>query len=70
MSALLWLKWTCWTRPELSDIDRNFAMKKLPEFEPLEAQELHDIWEQGYRRRPVLPKLSDGHKADLVDLQR
>ncbi|KAK3943567.1 hypothetical protein QBC46DRAFT_420016 [Diplogelasinospora grovesii] len=44
--------------------------EETPEPEPLEAQELHDVWQQGSRRRPVPPKLSDRHKADLVDLKR
>lgn len=44
--------------------------EETPEPEPLEAQELHDVWQQGNRRRPVPPKLSDRHKADLVDLKR
>ncbi|KAM7224169.1 hypothetical protein V8F06_000642 [Rhypophila decipiens] len=44
--------------------------EETPEPERLEAQELHDIWQQGNRRRPVPPKLSDRHKADLVDLKR
>lgn len=43
--------------------------KETPEPEPLEAQELHDVWQRGNQRRPVPPKLSDSHKADLVDLK-
>ena len=44
--------------------------EEAPEPEPLEAQELYDVWRQGNRRRPVPPKLSDRHKANLVDLRR
>ena len=43
--------------------------EETPEPEPLEAQELHDIWQNGNRRRPVPPKLSDHHKSDLVSLR-
>ncbi|KAK4219947.1 hypothetical protein QBC37DRAFT_367551 [Rhypophila decipiens] len=44
--------------------------EETPEPERLGAQELPDVWQQGNRRRPVPPKLSDRHKADLVDLKR
>ncbi|KAK0722920.1 hypothetical protein B0T26DRAFT_750260 [Lasiosphaeria miniovina] len=44
--------------------------EETPEPEPLEAEELHDVWQHGNQRRPVPPKLSDKHKAGLVDLKR
>jgi hypothetical protein len=43
--------------------------EEIPEPEPLEAEELHDVWQHGNQRRPVPPKLSDNHKAGLVDLR-
>src|SRR5437667_7961563 len=43
--------------------------EETPEPEPLEAEELHDVWKRGNRRRPVPPNLSDNHKASLVDLK-
>jgi hypothetical protein len=43
--------------------------EETPEPEPLEAQELYDVWQHGNRRRPVAPKLSDNQKADIVNLQ-
>ena len=42
---------------------------ETPEPEPLEDQELHDVWQHGNRRRPVPPNLSDNHKASLVGLK-
>lgn len=43
---------------------------ETPDPEPLEAQELHDVWERGNKRRPVPPNLSHRYKAELVDLEQ
>ena len=53
----------------IKQYQRELRDEKTPEPEPLESQELHDIWKQGNRRRPVPPRLSDRHKADLVKLK-
>jgi hypothetical protein len=57
---------------DLSRIERyrqELRDEETPEPEPLEAEELHNVWQQGNQRRPVPPRLSDRHKADLVDLK-
>lgn len=43
---------------------------ETPEPEPLQAQELHDVWQRGNERRPMPPNLSLRYKAELVNLEQ
>ncbi|KAK0702689.1 hypothetical protein B0H67DRAFT_558311 [Lasiosphaeris hirsuta] len=60
-----------WCRPYPLDPSKIEQYRQLceetPEPEPLEAEELHDVWQYGNQCRLVPPKLSDNHKAGLVD---
>lgn len=54
---------------DTSAIAQQLREEETPEPEPLDGQELQDVWQRGNQRR-LLPKtLSDHHKSDLVLLK-
>ena len=53
---------------DLSRIERyqqELCDEENPIHKPLEAQELHHVWQRGNRRCPLPPTHSDRHKAQL-----